>query len=71
MRLLFLRIHPSRVMKNDKTKKGIAKPRTYIIIYNILEPGFAAANPIMAPMIGPIHGCHPAEKASPIRAVPK
>lgn len=68
---LDLRIQPSLVTKNDKMKKGIAKPRTYISIYSIPDPGLEADNPIIAPMIGPEHGVQPAANPSPINTDPK
>ena len=68
---LDLRIQLSLVTKNDRMKNGIAKPRTYKSIYSMPDPGLAADNPIIAPMIGPEHGVQPAANPSPISTDPK
>lgn len=48
-----LRIQFILVIKNERTRKGIAKPRTYKNIYGTAEEGFVFASENTAPKIGP------------------
>lgn len=62
-----LRIQFILVIKNERTRKGIANPRTYKNIYGTAEEGFVPASEKTAPKIGPLHGDQPAANARPIR----